>query len=90
MKNWFKKLLIPSGYKTTVVAYNSWIVRWHSVTDDLYSSYASKKEESEIFPSEEDAYKFTQCLKDARALLKDRNFSVKVECNQSKMASLKL
>jgi len=87
MKNWFKKLLIPSGEKTEVVAYNSWIVRWRSASFDG-SSLCYTRDESEIFPSEVDAEKFAQSLKDARGLLKDSGGGIKIEANQSKLATL--
>ena len=87
MKNWFKNILIPSGEKTTVVAYKSWIVRWQSANFDG-SSLIYTKYESEIFPSEEDANKFAESLRDARILLKDKHFNVKIEANQSKFSTL--
>ena len=88
MKNWFKKILIPSGAKSEVVAYNSWIVRWTSGNFDG-SSLIYTKEQSEIFPSEIDAYKFAEQLKEARKLLKDTgSYGIKIEANQSKLATL--
>lgn len=92
MGNWFKKLFIPSGEKTTVVAYNSQIVRWKSFNPDYYdSTYAYQKEEAEIFPSEIDANKFADQLKQAMELLKCNKAAtskVRVEPNQSKMATM--
>lgn len=87
MGNWFKKLFIPSGAKTTVVAYNSWVVRWES----RYGEYSDDiKLEAEIFPSETDAYKFAEQLKESFKLLKYSGSptKVKVEANQSKMAEM--
>ena len=90
MKNWFKKLTIPNGEKTTVVAYNSWVVRWYSVDGSI--DYFAKRciEHVEIFPSEEDAYKFAEQMKAAWKLLKCEGqiTNVKVEANQSKMATM--
>lgn len=86
MNKWFKKMFIPSGEKTTVVAYKSWVVRWRSV-NMLSDTWATPKEQSEIFPSKEDAEKFADALIDARKLLKDKYFETRVEENQSKMAS---
>jgi len=87
MKNWFKKLLIPTGEKTTVVAYNSWIVRWRSRNGEYSTDI---KLEAEIFPSEQDAHKFAQQLKESFKLLRYSGYvtDVKVEANQSKMATL--
>ena len=87
MKNWFKNLLIPSGEKTTVVAYNSWIVRWRSRCGE-YSG--DTKLEAEIFPSEQDAYKFAEQLKESFKLLRysGNPTEVKVEANQSKLAAM--
>lgn len=87
MKNIFKRLFIPSGQKTEVVAYNSWIVRWHSRSGN-YS--ADKKQEAEIFPSEEDAHKFASQLKESFKLLKysGEPTEIKVEANQNKLATL--
>jgi hypothetical protein len=87
MKNWFKKLIIPSGEKTEMVAYKSWVVRWKSARHDS-SMFWYSKEESEIFPSEQDAKRFKEALIDARLLLKDKNFDIKVEENQNRLASL--
>lgn len=89
MKNWFKNLLIPSGEKTTVIAYNSWVVRWRSANFEGGSSnLIHTTENCEIFPSEIDANKFAQSLEDARKLLKDEKFKVKVQSNQSKMTEM--
>lgn len=88
MKTWFKKLLIPSGDKTEVVAYTSWIVRWVSVIGNSNSTLLYSRQESEIFPSEIDATKFADQLKEAHKLLKDRDFIIKIESNQSKSATM--
>lgn len=88
MRNIFKNLFIPSGDKTKLVAYNSWIVRWKSAISLGSDLYANFKDQAEIFPSEIDAIKFAQSLKDARKLLRDTHFTVTIEENQSKLATL--
>lgn len=88
MKSWFKKISIPSGDKTEVVAYNSWIVRWLSVKFDD-STLLYTKQQSEIFPSEIDANKFADQLVEAMKLLRcTGKLDVKIECNQNKLATL--
>jgi hypothetical protein len=93
MKNIFKALFIPSGEKTKVIAYNSWIVRWYAVRSTAFSFGGfsfNDKEMSEIFPSEEDANKFAEQLRQAFKLLKHDGDAakVKVEANQSKLATI--
>ena len=93
MSNWFKKLLIPSGEKTTVVAYKSWTVRWNKLNTYGYSSGGfsfNPAPECEIFPSEIDANKFAKQLREAFKLLKvTGDFAkVKVEENQSKLSEV--
>lgn len=87
MKNWFKKLGIPTGEQKELVAYNSWVVRWTS----RYGEYRSdENQEAEIFPSEDDANEFANQLKEAFKLLRYKNevTYVSVKANQNKMASL--
>ena len=89
MINWFKKLSIPSGDKTEVVAYKSWVVRWRSLQNRI--EFATEgKQEAEIFPSKEDAYKFAEALKESYRTLRYNTylFNVTVEENQNKLASL--
>lgn len=84
----FKKLFIPSGEKTTITAYKSWIVRWKSVEHKEWSIYADLKHESEIFPSEEDAKNFANQIQEAYKLTKSSlHKSVLIEENQNKLAS---
>jgi len=89
MNNWFKKLLVPSGEKTEVIAYKSWVVRWKSLQNSLQFANDGK-EEAEIFPSKEDAYKFADALRESYKTLRYNKglFSVTVEENQSKLTSL--
>lgn len=95
MKSWFKELFIPSGEKTTVVAYNSWVVRWTKVRSVSYNSGDSfsfrETPEAEIFPSEIDANRFADQLREAFKLLRQTGDAtrVKVESNQSTLAMLK-
>lgn len=95
MKNWFKKLFIPTGEKTVVVAYKSWVVRWRKVHVHHYeyvgSFYYSDKPEMEIFPSEEDAHLFAEQIREAYRLLRysGNGLKVTVTANQSRLASLK-
>lgn len=92
MRNWFKKLRIPSGEKTEVVAYMSWMVRWYSwnLHRVSYSGDAYCSPMAEIFPSEEDANKFAEQLREAFKLLKQsgEGCRVVVEENQGKLASM--
>jgi hypothetical protein len=90
MKNWFKNILIPSGEKTEVVAYNSWIVRWYSGNGGYNSALTYKQPEAEIFPSEEDAQKFAEQLREAFKLVRYTGSATKVtvESQQTKLASL--
>ena len=90
MKNWFKKILIPSGEKTTVVAYNSWVVRWQSADGSADSPLSYKKPQAEIFPSEQDAENFAQQLREAFKLVRYTGGATKVtvQANQSKIATL--
>lgn len=93
MKNIFKKLFIPSGQKTELVAYNSWVVRWVSLSSYGFTSGGfsiSHKPESEIFPSEIDAHKFAEQLRESFKLLKQTGDATKVivEANQNKLASV--
>lgn len=87
MKNWFKKILIPSGEKTTVTAYNSWLVRWYGwdLCRISYGGNAYCSPMAEIFPSEEEANKFAQQLRESFRLLKQtgEGCKVTVEANQS-------
>lgn len=92
--NIFKKLFIPSGAKTTVVAYNSWVVRWNSKNRNGYEYV----KQAEIFPSEVDANKFAEQLREAFKMVRysdkftfsheDKLTEVVVEANQSKMATM--
>ena len=91
MKNWFKKIFIQPGEKTTVVAYNSWVVRWVALKSDWEYGQSGGKPQAEIFPSEEDAYKFAEQLKEAHKLLRYEGHKltkVEVEANQSKMSTM--
>jgi hypothetical protein len=95
MKNIFKELFIPSGEKTTVIAYNSWVVRWYKLSTYEYSTIKGQfgftsAPECEIFPSEIDAEKFAEQLREAFKFLRiTGDFSkVKVEANQSKLATI--
>lgn len=89
MKNWFKKVEIPSGETKEVVAYKSWIVRWYSIHGND-TEYPVKRQQSEIFPSEEDANRFAEALRGAYILTKCSGncVAVWVEENQNKLASL--
>jgi hypothetical protein len=91
MKNLFKKLFIPSGEKTTVIAYKSWTVRWLSLKSDWEYARGGGTPQVEIFPSKEDAHKFAAQLKEAFGILKydgDRLMKITVEENDSKLASV--
>lgn len=65
--NLFKKIFIPNGQKESVIAYESWTVRWYSRNGE-YSGDVRK--ECEIFTSEEDAEKFATQLREAFKLIK--------------------
>lgn len=89
MKNWFKKLKIPSGEKTEVVAYKSWTVRWYS-WHGSNTNYPHQYTQCEIFPSEIDANNFAAALKEAYKLVRCSGdcFDVWVQENQNKLANL--
>ena len=86
MRNIFKKLFVPSGEKAELTAYKSWIVRWRSYHESY--SLANLRDEAEIFPSQQDAEMFAQSLRDAFELAKCSHYTVRVEENQSKLATL--
>lgn len=67
MANWFKTLLIPTGLKEELVAYESWIVRWQSRYDEYSSSI---RPEAEVFTNKEDADKFAEQLREAFKLVR--------------------
>jgi len=77
--NLFKKLFIPSGEQAELKALNSWMVRWKSIDYNGLLSYS--KDETEVFTSKEDAEIFKDSLYNARKLLKDKSFSVKITEN---------
>ncbi len=93
MRNIFKKIFIPSGEKAGVVAYNSWVVRWRAIYIDEYTKnqYSHRSHpEMEIFPSEQDAHKFAEQLRESQKLLRytGSGLKVTVEANQNKLATL--
>jgi hypothetical protein len=58
----FKNLFIPTGQKESVVAYESWTVRWTS----RYGEYSGNtQQEAEVFTNEDDAKKFANQLREA-------------------------
>lgn len=63
----FKKILIPSGEQSELLAYESWSVRWTS-RKGPYSH--DQRPESEVFTSKDDADTFADALLDAFKLLK--------------------
>lgn len=69
MNNIFKRIFIPSGEETQLVAYKSWVVRWNSKRNNGFEYV----QEAEIFTSEEDAHKFAEQLRDAFKLLRYRS-----------------
>lgn len=77
----FKKILIPSGEQSELLAYESWSVRWTS----RKGNYGfDTRPESEVFTSKEDANAFATALRDAFKLLKfsgDEVTEVKVTKN---------
>jgi len=63
----FKKVVVPSGEQTELLAYESWSVRWNS----RHGEYShNTRPESEVFTSKEDAETFAIALRDAFRLLK--------------------
>lgn len=63
----FKKIMIPSGEQSELLAYESWSVRWTSRNGE-YST--NTRPESEVFTSKADAQAFADALRDAFKLLK--------------------
>jgi hypothetical protein len=63
----FKKVVIPSGEQSELLAYESWSVRWNSRSGECFHE---TRPESEVFTSKEDAYEFAEAIKDAFRLLK--------------------
>lgn len=75
--NFFKKIFVPANTQE-ITTYESWTVRWNS----LKGSYSSDwREEVEVFTNEEDAKIFKKALEDARKLLKDYDFPIKLNKN---------
>jgi hypothetical protein len=88
MRSIFKKLFVPSGEKT-LVAYESWVVRWESVYSiNQDSRIAYTKHECEIFPSKDDAIAFANALENAANIMKDGSRLIKVIYNESKLATV--
>lgn len=67
----FKKVLIPSGEQSELLAYESWSVRWFGFRGNSeYFGLYHQTPESEVFTSKEDAETFANSLRDALKLLK--------------------
>lgn len=71
-----KKVNIPEGQKT-IVAAQSWVVRWHSRSD----SWEIKTQQAEFFTEEKDAYEFANALKKAFDLTKTYRGDITVKEN---------
>lgn len=67
----FKKVLIPSGQQTDLIAFESWVVRWLSLDGSKGYYSTDKKQEAEVFTTKEDADSFATALTAANKLLRN-------------------
>lgn len=75
--NFFKKIFVPANTQE-ITAYESWTVRWTAIKRHHSWDW---KEEVEVFTNEDDAKTFKKTLEDARKLLKDYDFPIKINKN---------
>lgn len=81
----FKKLFVPAGEKE-VTAYDSWTVRWISVSFEGVS-LAYTKEQMEIFPTQEDAETFHIALIQAHKLCRNKINKIEIKKNQTTLSA---
>lgn len=68
----FKKVSIPSGEESELLAYESWVVRWLSLDGDKAYFSTNKKQEAEVFTTKGDADAFATALREANGLLRNK------------------
>lgn len=71
-----KRINVPEGQKT-IVAAQSWVVRWKSSN----SHWGLYQEQAEFFTEEQDAYDFADALKKAFKLTRTWNGDISVKEN---------
>lgn len=75
----FKNIFVPNDKKVSLIAYESWTVRWFSRYGEFSSSI---KEECEVFTSEEEAEFFKNSLEEAFKLIRHTSHT-KVTINKN-------